>query len=404
MPTEKYFVTSIEFEDLFEAYYQCRKNKRNKTGAIHFELDLEKNVFELWQELCNGSWTPCPSTVFIVDKPVKREIFAASFRDRIVHHYLISCLNPLFEQYFIYDSYSCRVNKGTHFGIARVERFIRQCSKNNTKNSWVLKIDLKGYFMSIDRYLLLEKLFAFIDQHYKKSNKEFLKDLCKTIITNEPTDKCIFHSNFSAWETLPKDKSLFYSKQNCGLPIGNYTSQVFANFYLTEFDYFITRHCGIKYYGRYVDDCVLVHESKSVLKKLIPVLSTFLSEQLKLKLHPKKIYLQPVAHGVRFLGCFIKPTHSVANFRILNNFKASIIKHNKVAEKHKPTKNECSTFISSVNSYLGILKHYKTYFIRSSLLKNTISSFWFKQIAICGKSEKIVTKKYYYSQPKKKKF
>ena len=106
------FDDKISLEDIFSAYYECRKNKRNKTGALQFEVDLEKNLVELWEEINSGTWEPRPSTVFIVEKPVVREIFAAAFRDRIVHHLVIGRLNHLFERYFIYDSYSCRKGKG----------------------------------------------------------------------------------------------------------------------------------------------------------------------------------------------------------------------------------------------------------------------------------------------------
>ena len=127
------FDDKIPIEDIFAAYYECRKNKRNKTGALQFEVDLEKNLVELWEEINSGTWEPRPSTVFIVEKPVIREIFAAAFRDRIIHHLVIGRLNSLFEKSFIYDSYSCRKGKGTHFGISRAVRFIRR-----TEPSWVL--------------------------------------------------------------------------------------------------------------------------------------------------------------------------------------------------------------------------------------------------------------------------
>lgn len=129
----------VTLEDVFEAYYECRRNKRNKQGALEFEVNLEENLITLWQELCSGSWKPSQSIVFLVYKPVMREIFAANFRDRIVHHLILKFLNPLFEQYFIYDSYSCRVGKGTHFGIDRVANFIKSSSMHNTKNVWILK-------------------------------------------------------------------------------------------------------------------------------------------------------------------------------------------------------------------------------------------------------------------------
>ena len=373
------FDDKIPLEDIFTAYYECRKNKRNKTGALQFEVDLEKNLVELWEEINNGTWNPRPSTVFIVEKPVTREIFAAAFRDRIVHHLVIGRLNSLFEKKFIYDSYSCRKGKGTHFGISRAIKFVRR-----QETGWVLKLDIRGYFMSINRNILNKKLEYLINKNYHGYDKKRIKELCKIIVFNNPANNCIYHSPLSLWGKLPKDKSLFTAKKDCGLPIGNLTSQVFANFYLNEFDHFIKKDCGITEYGRYVDDFIIVHHSKEFLKKLIPVIQNYLKYNLGLVLHSKKIYLQPCRNGVKFLGSFIKPSHIVSNHRTVNNFKSALYKFNKLVKNHKPDRDELTSFISSVNSYLGILKHYKTYRQRQYIVKKHISPYWYKHINIAN--------------------
>lgn len=136
----------IELEELFQAYFNCRKNKRNTANALAFEVDYETNLVKLCKEINNGTYQIGRSISFIVNKPVKREIFAADFRDRIVHHLVIGKLNHLFEKQFIYDSYSCREGKGTHFGIQRVDKFIRQCSKNYTKRLLHTETRLAGLF------------------------------------------------------------------------------------------------------------------------------------------------------------------------------------------------------------------------------------------------------------------
>ena len=371
------FEDTIPLEDIFEAYYECRKHKRNRPGSLQFEIDLEKNLVELWEEINSGTWEPRRSTVFIVDKPVTREIFAASFRDRIVHHLVIGRLNALFEKLFIYDSYSCRKGKGTHFGVSRAERFIRRVEK-----AWVLKIDIRGYFMSINRSLLYKKLETLINKNYHAIDKERIKKLCKIIIFNDPAKNCIFHSPPIKWKKLPKDKSLFTAKKGCGLPIGNLTSQIFANFYLNDFDHFIKNECGIKNYGRYVDDCLLVHNSHGYLKSLIPKIKKYLKNNLHLKLHPNKIYLQPAYNGVKYLGCFIKPSHTVINHRTVRNFKRALYLYNKIAIDHKPDTVERDMFVSSINSYLGIMKHYKTYKKRKIILRKNVLPLWYKHIAV----------------------
>jgi retron-type reverse transcriptase len=180
----------IELEELFDAYFNCRSNKRNTANAIAFEVDYESNLVKLVEEINNGSYQIGRSIAFIVNKPVKREIFAANFRDRVVHHLIFNKLNPLFEKKFIHDSYSCRVGKGTHFGIQRINKFIRQCSANYTKDCYILKLDLQGFFMSINKNILFEKLEHFIQQKYKAPDKELIIELCRKVIFNDPTQNC----------------------------------------------------------------------------------------------------------------------------------------------------------------------------------------------------------------------
>ena len=162
---------AFQLAELFEAYQSCRRTKRNTLNALAFELDYESNLVTLCAALNNGSYKPGKSIAFIVDKPVKREIFAADFRDRVVHHLLVNKLNPLFEKSFINDSYACRLGKGTHFGIRRVDRFIKQCSVNYSQDCYVLKLDIKGFFMHINKQILFSKLQTFIEQHYQATDK-----------------------------------------------------------------------------------------------------------------------------------------------------------------------------------------------------------------------------------------
>ena len=288
-PKEK---PQIQLLELFEAYFSCRSNKRNTANALAFEVDYEHNLVQLCHEINNGTYQQDRSIAFIVKKPVKREIFAADFRDRVVHHLIFNKLNPLFEKTFINDSYACRTDKGTHLGIQRINKFIRQCSLNYTKDCYILKLDIKGFFMHINKNILFEKLSLFINQKYLETDKELLLSLCHKIIFNDPTQNCIIKGKRKNWDNLPKDKSLFYSAHQSGLPIGNLTSQVFANFYMNTFDHHIKHDLNIRFYGRYVDDFVIIHPDKEYLKNLIPQLSNFLLSTLQLTLHPKKIYLQ----------------------------------------------------------------------------------------------------------------
>jgi retron-type reverse transcriptase len=378
--------------ELFQAYFDARKNKRNTINALIFEKYFETNLFDLYDEIIENKYEPGPSICFVVNKPVKREIFAADFRDRVVHHFIINKINSLFEKLFIYDSYACRIGKGTHLGIRRVDRFIRRCSRNYSTDCYILKLDIKGFFMHIVKNILYEKLSAFIHQKYQQSDKALVLELCWKVIYNDPANNCIIKGERNNWGGLPPDKSLFHSPPGCGLPIGNLTSQVFANFYLNSFDHFVKNDLGIRFYGRYVDDFVLVHRDKDYLKSLIPVLSDFLLSTLKLSLHPDKIYLQHYSKGVQYLGAVIKPYRICIANRTKGNFYGTIEKQNRIVRDHKPAKEELAAFLSSMNSYLGIMKHYKTYTLRKLMLLEYLSGWWWNYVYLSGGFAKFVMK------------
>ena len=385
--------------DLFNAYFAARQNKRNTCNQLKFEYSFESNLLALNDEIINRKYRPLPEMAFIVNKPVKREIFAADFRDRVVHHLLFGYLNPIMEKYFINDCYSCRNGKGTSYGINRVNSFIRSCSMNYTKDCFILKLDIQGYFMSINR----TKLFELINQilikdKAKNTISPFDEQICnyllRVIIFNDPAKNCRIKGNRESWKDLPKTKSLFYASDDCGLPIGNLTSQLFGNIYMTIFDHFVKRDLGVRYYGRYVDDFVLIHPDKEYLKSLIPQLSNFLLSTLKLTLHPDKIYLQHYSKGVKFLGAVIKPYRVYIANRTKGNFYQAIEKQNKIARDHKPSKEEQEAFLSSMNSYLGIMKHYKTYKLRKRMIFKNLSAWWWNYVYIV-KHDKFVMKQKY---------
>jgi retron-type reverse transcriptase len=389
VPTKK---PQVELGELFEAYFNCRSNKRNTANAIAFEVDYESNLIALCEELNNGTYQIGRSIAFIVNKPVKREIFAADFRDRVLHHYIIDKLNPLFEKEFIHDSYASRVAKGTHFGIQRANNFIKSCSKNYSADCYILKLDVQGFFMHINKQNLFDRLSVFIQEKYKETDKELLIALCEKIIFNEPTKNCIIKGKKTNWDGLPNNKSLFHSPPNCGLPIGNLTSQIFANFYMNTFDHFMKKELGIPYYGRYVDDFIIVHPDKEYLKSLLPTIADFLKNKLQLTLHPKKIYLQHYTKGVTFLGTVIKPNRIYIANRTKGNFYMAIQKQNEIVKQHKPDKEAQAIFLCSMNSYLGIMKHYKTYNLRKKMLFKNLSAWWWNYVYLSGGYAKFVLK------------
>ena len=364
--------------DLFKAYFDARKNKRSTLNALAFEKYFESNIFELADEIIENRYVIKPSICFIVKKPVKREIFDADFRDRVVHHFIYNYIAPLFEKVFINDSYSCRKGKGTHYGIKRVDHFIRSCSQNYSKEAYILKLDIKGYFMAMNKSLLYEKTVSVISRFENTIDFDLtlILNLIRQTIFNDPCNNCIVKGKRSDWKGLPKSKSLFHANENCGLPIGNLTSQLFGNVYMNDFDHFVKRDFDIRYYGRYVDDFVLIHNSREYLKSLIPKIADYLQTELKLTLHPDKIYLQDIRKGVKYLGAVIKPHRKYIANRTKGNFYKTVLNHNKIARDHKPLKEEQNAFLSSVNSYLGLMQHYKTFKERKEMVNKNISAWW----------------------------
>jgi len=376
------YTEPFSLEDIFAAYESCRKHKRNSPGGKDFEIDYEQNLITLWHSLNQRTWRPGPSTAFIVQIPVQREIFAALFVDRIVHHLVAAKLTPFFEKSFIYDSYACRIGRGTHFGIQRVQRFMRSCSRNGKQEAWLLKLDIQGFFMNIDRQLLYKKLKTYVEQQYQDSDRDILLHTCRCIIKNNPCKDAILASPRTAWQGIPPDKSLFGVPAGKGLPIGNLTSQILANFFLNQFDHYIKNTLGMRWYGRYVDDFVLVHSDKALLTSLVPQIRSYLANELGLTLHPRKIYLQPVSNGVPFLGVHVTPHRILVGRRVIRNFRNSIIHYTQAVVDHKPTHQEKDAFLASMNSYLGIFIHYHTFRLRKGMIDTYLSEYWYKYFVL----------------------
>lgn len=211
--------------DMYNAYYECRKNKRNSPGALMFELNYEHNLAVLKDEINNGAYKPGNYSAFIVTKPTPREIFAAEFRDRIVHHLVVSRINPYLEKRLIYDVYACRTGKGTHLGVKRLRRFMVASTENYAEEAWCLKLDLKSFFASINRQLLWEKLKVYLETVYNRADKTIILQLVQKIVLKNPAEDAVRKSPLVMWKLLPPHKSLFNAKENLGLPIGNLTSR-----------------------------------------------------------------------------------------------------------------------------------------------------------------------------------
>ena len=353
--------------DLYRAYKDARRHKRHRDYQLEFEYSLEENLSELCDELFHRTYRPRPSTCFIIHDPKMREVFAADFRDRIVHHLFYNYTHVLFERTFITDSYSCIPGRGTHYGIERLKYHLRSESRGHTRPCYVLRIDIKGYFMHIHRPTLLalcRETMGKMSHHpsdvegltwQQKLDYPFVDYLLDSIIETDCLKDCRMMGAVADWARLPKDKSLFHSSPECGLPIGNLSSQLFSNIYLNRFDQYCKRVLGCKHYGRYVDDVYVVSADKRALQSWIPAMRDFLNDELGLHLHPHKLRIVNEWEGVEFLGAFVKPYTCYISSSSLHRMR------NKVRRlKHTPT----SHLEASVNSYLGVLSHYDSYHLR----------------------------------------
>ncbi|MBI2017980.1 hypothetical protein HYS92_02930 [Candidatus Daviesbacteria bacterium] len=314
MITHKTYSQLTSIENLFQAWSEFRKGKRKRKDVQVFERYLEDNLFNLHESLKNKTYRHGKYDSFFVHDPKQRHIHKAQVQDRIVHHLLYKYLYQLFDNRFIYDSYSCRLEKGTHKAIKRLEKFTRIVSKNYTRSCWALKLDIKKFFASVDHDILMGLL------ERKINNKDILW-LLKEIINS--FDK--------------------------GIPLGNLTSQVFANIHMNELDQFIKHKLKIKYYLRYADDFTMLFCSND-LNQWIKKIKVFLWKRLKLELHPQKIILRQLNWGIDFLGYIVLPHY------ILPRTKTKRRIYKKLEEKRFS-----ENFNQSLQSYLGYLSHANSY-------------------------------------------
>lgn len=352
----------IELAGLLEAYYDCRRNKRKTASALVYEMDYESRLIALRDRINTRTYAPGKSICFVVTRPRYREVFAASFEDRIVHHYIALRLEPLFEQAFCPYTYNCRKGKGQLYGTNMLRQQIIECSDNYATDCYIMKLDLRGFFMSIDKCILADMIDRFVEEKYTGEDKDDLRQLCRIVILHEPEKNCERHSPASYWNYLPANKSLFTNGEGKGVAIGNLFAQLFANFLLNSLDWMI-EDLGIKYHGRYVDDFYMIHPDKTVLLSAVPKIREKLSE-LGLELNERKFYLQHYTKGVEFTGSIVKPNRVYTCNRTVTNFIAAIRRLNKAKDLR-----QAEHAVNSINSYLGLLRHNNEYNTRKRVLR-----------------------------------
>lgn len=285
------------------------------------------NVLSLHRDLVDKTYCHCPYEAFRISDPKPRDIYKASVRDRLLHHAVYRKLYEVFDRVFIADSFSCRVGKGTHRAMDRFRIFAGKESHNHTRTTWVLKCDIRKFFVNIDHYILLD-LVA------RRIADGDIRSLLAEIIGS-------FNSG----------------KEGIGLPLGNLTSQLLANVYMNELDQFVKNGLREKYYIRYADDFVVLSESRTHLESLVPKITAFLHERLRLELYPDKLFIKTIASGVDFLGWVHFLDHRVLRTTTKKRMVRGI-------------SGECNNAV--IASYRGMLSHgnakklEKRYFGRSA--------------------------------------
>jgi len=319
------FEDVISLENLCLAWQEFLRGKRGKQDVQEFGRHLIDNIIALHEDLANKTYIHGGYQSFRICDPKPRHIHKASVRDRLLHHAIYRTLYPFFDRTFIADSFSCRNEKGTHKALNRFRAMAYKVSQNHTRTCWVLKCDIKKFFASIDHKVLMNILSGYIP------DRDVLWLLGQVI------------SSFSS-EGVP----------GVGLPLGNLTSQLFANVYMNELDQFVKHELKACHYLRYADDFVFLHEEKGWLEAQIPRIEQFLQERLHLQLHPNKVTINTFASGVDFLGWVHFPDH-----RVLRS-----------STKRRMTRRlrECLDE-ATLQSYLGLLSHGNTRKLRDEVLQ-----------------------------------
>ena len=335
--------TDLTVSELFQAYYDCRKAKRNTWNALLFEQNLERNLMDLYYELVSCTYSTGRSIMFVVTRPKPREVWAADFRDRIVHHVLYNRYAGHFYRRFIHDSYACIPEKGTLRAANRAQHFIRSATKNHTQPAWFLKADIANFFVSIDKQILDTLLMKHITHPWWIW-------LIRLILHGDPRDNVYIKSDRSLLNKVPPHKSLLNAPKGFGLPIGNLSSQFFANVYLDVLDQYAKHSLKLKCYVRYVDDIVAIGPSGTDLHIAYEKMCSFAEHNLGLKFHPNKKEINKVDVGINFVGYIIKPWCKYIRRSTIHNMYSSI---------HDIT--EFDSMRATVNSYFGMLRNVNGY-------------------------------------------
>lgn len=343
------FEQVVDYDNLYRAYLNARLCKRYRYEVLNFSAHLEDNLVKLQKELIDRTYTLGKYREFYIYEPKKRLIMAQPFKDRVVQWAIYQVLNPVFAQGYITDSYACIKERGTHKAVKRLHYWLRQVGKKPEKY-YFLKLDISKYFYRIDHDVLM----GILKRKIQDDDMIFLLD--KIVNSSE--------TNFG----LPPGKSPGEVKRSDrvsekGMPVGNLSSQMFANLYLNELDQYCKRTLGIHFYVRYMDDVIILHQDKNQLHEWKRIIDTFLKEKLQLDLN-EKTCIRPITLGVEFCGYKIWNTHIKLRKSTALKMKRNLKKLQKEYADGEVTMEEAKQTISS---YLGILKHCNSYSLKRTI-------------------------------------
>lgn len=341
------YVRLCKMDNVILAYEKARKEKSKKQSVIEFDKKTKENLEQLQKELIEMTYKPKPLKRFIVRDPKTRTIHASAFKDRIVHHLIVNALEPIFEKLFICDSFASRKNKGAHAAIVRFDKFKRKVSQNgllvrpvqgmqkdnNNVQGYVLKADIRHYFDNVDHNILINII-------KKKISDGKLIWLIRKVLNN--------------FNSLVKGK---------GMPLGNYTSQFFANVYLNYLDYFVKHELKAKYYIRYVDDFVILHRNKNRLEYFKNKIIEFLKD-IRLELHPEKSDIVPLQKGITFLGYRVFYYHKLLRKRNQKHFLRKFDKYFQLYNQDIITDEQ---LIAMMQGWFGYAQWANTYKLRKQI-------------------------------------
>lgn len=314
-----------------------------RIDVVEFYMKLGINIFSLNRDLMRGAYEHGYYSSFWIQDPKQRHISKAWVRDRVLHHSIFTVLNPIFEATYIANSFSCREGKGTHKGVRALEIMLRKVSENGLKACYGLKCDVRKFFDSVDHKIL------------------------KEIISKRIKDEKVLWLVGKVINSYVSSRSNFFEPK--GIPIGNLTSQLFANIYLNEFDQFVKHNLKVKHYVRYTDDFVVVSQDREYLESLIKEVSDFLQSELKLEIHPNKVTIRKFSQGVDFLGYIVKPHHILMRTKTKNRMIKKLAIN---SERYKNGSLSKTIAEQSLKSYLGVMSHADAF----ELSERIVNNYW----------------------------